>query len=122
MSDKKKIMTSGNLAFAEAMRQIDPDVVAAYPITPSTEIPMKFAEFAANGKVTSEYIAVESEHSAISACVGACIFDKSLRSTLRAIAKQAQQMVPLLIHRCLLINVVCKSSEKRDIKQVFVAY
>ncbi|MBR4401640.1 MAG: pyruvate ferredoxin oxidoreductase [Synergistes sp.] len=73
MSDKKKIMTSGNLAFAEAMRQIDPDVVAAYPITPSTEIPMKFAEFAANGKVTSEYIAVESEHSAISACVGASV-------------------------------------------------
>ena len=71
MSNKIKVMTSGNLAFAEAMRQIDPDVVAAYPITPSTEIPMKFADFVANGRVTSEYIAVESEHSAISACVGA---------------------------------------------------
>lgn len=71
MSNKIRVMTSGNLAFAEAMRQIDPDVVAAYPITPSTEIPMKFADFVANGRVTSEYIAVESEHSAISACVGA---------------------------------------------------
>lgn len=69
----KKVMTSGNLAFAEAMRQIDPDVVAAYPITPSTEIPMKFADFVANGKVNSEYVAVESEHSAITACVGASV-------------------------------------------------
>ena len=73
MSNKKKVMTSGNLAFAEAMRQINPDVVAASPITPSTEIPMRFADFVANGKVDSEYVAVESEHSAISACVGASI-------------------------------------------------
>lgn len=73
MLNKRKEMTSGNLAFAEAMRQINPDVVAAYPITPSTEIPVKFAEFVADGKVDSEYVAVESEHSAISACVGASI-------------------------------------------------
>jgi pyruvate ferredoxin oxidoreductase alpha subunit len=66
-------MTSGNLAFAEAMRQINPDVVAAYPITPSTEIPMKFAEFVADGLVDTEFIAVESEHSAITACVGASV-------------------------------------------------
>jgi len=73
MSDRHKEMTSGNLAFAEAMRQINPDVVAAYPITPSTEIPVKFAEFVANGMVDSEYVAVESEHSAITACVGASV-------------------------------------------------
>ena len=73
MSGKRAIMTSGNLAFAEAMRQINPDVVAAYPITPSTDIPVKFAEFVANGKVDSEYVAVESEHSAITACVGASV-------------------------------------------------
>ena len=54
MSNKKREMTSGNMAFAEAMRQINPDVVAAYPITPSTEIPVRFAEFVANGNVTSE--------------------------------------------------------------------
>lgn len=64
-------MSSGNLAFAEAMRQISPDVVAAYPITPSTEIPMKFAEFVADGRVDTEFVAVESEHSAITACVSA---------------------------------------------------
>ena len=70
---KHKVMTSGNLAFAEAMRQINPDVVAAYPITPSTEIPVRFAEFVANGEVDTEYVAVESEHSAITACVGASV-------------------------------------------------
>jgi pyruvate ferredoxin oxidoreductase alpha subunit len=69
----RREMTSGNLAFAEAMRQINPDVVAAYPITPSTEIPMKFAEFVADGRVDTEFIAVESEHSAITACVGASV-------------------------------------------------
>lgn len=70
---KRREMASGNLAFAEAMRQINPDVVAAYPITPSTEIPVRFAEFVANGEVGSEYVAVESEHSAITACVGASV-------------------------------------------------
>ena len=73
MSSKRKVMTSGNLAFTEAMRQINPDVVAAYPITPSTEIPMKFADFVANGQVDTEYVAVESEHSAISASLGASV-------------------------------------------------
>lgn len=62
---------TGNNAIAEAMRQINPDVVAAYPITPQTELAEEFAEFVANGKVDTEYIAVESEHSAMSACVGA---------------------------------------------------
>ncbi|MDR3331474.1 MAG: pyruvate ferredoxin oxidoreductase [Synergistaceae bacterium] len=69
----RREMSSGNMAFAEAMRQINPDVVAAYPITPSTEIPMKFAEYVANGQVDTEYVTVESEHSAISACVGASV-------------------------------------------------
>ncbi len=62
---------TGNEAMAEAMRQINPDVVAAYPITPATEIVMIFAQFVANGLVDTEYIPVESEHSAMSACVGA---------------------------------------------------
>jgi pyruvate ferredoxin oxidoreductase alpha subunit len=65
------IALEGNLAVAEAMRQIEPDVVAAYPITPQTEIVQKFAEFVANEQVRTEFVAVESEHSAISACVGA---------------------------------------------------
>ncbi|MEG1059564.1 MAG: pyruvate ferredoxin oxidoreductase [Clostridia bacterium] len=62
---------SGNEAVATAMKQINPDTVAAYPITPSTEIPQYFANFVANGSVTTEFIPVESEHSAMSACIGA---------------------------------------------------
>lgn len=62
---------SGNEAVATAMKQINPNVVAAYPITPSTEIPQYFSNFVANGSVDTEFIPVESEHSAISACIGA---------------------------------------------------
>ena len=62
---------SGNEAAAIAMRQINPDVVAAFPITPSTEIPQYFSTFVSNGAVDTEFVAVESEHSAMSACIGA---------------------------------------------------
>lgn len=62
---------SGNEAVAEALRQINPDVMAAFPITPSTEIPQYFSKFVANGQVDSEFIPVESEHSAMSAVIGA---------------------------------------------------
>ena len=62
---------SGNEAVAFAMKQINPDVVPAYPITPSTEIPQYFSNFIANGSVDTEFIPVESEHSAMSACIGA---------------------------------------------------
>ena len=65
------IARTGNEAMAEAMRQINPDVVAAYPITPATEIVMIFSGFVADGLVETEFVAVESEHSAMSACVGA---------------------------------------------------
>ncbi|MDD2574214.1 MAG: pyruvate ferredoxin oxidoreductase [Bacillota bacterium] len=62
---------SGNEAVATAMKQINPDVVAAFPITPSTEVPQYFSQFVADGEVDTEFVAVESEHSAMSACVGA---------------------------------------------------
>jgi pyruvate ferredoxin oxidoreductase alpha subunit len=62
---------SGNEAMAVAMKQINPDVVAAFPITPSTEVPQYFSTFVADGAVDTEFVAVESEHSAMSACVGA---------------------------------------------------
>ena len=62
---------SGNEAAAIAMKQINPDVVAAFPITPSTEIPQYFSTFVSNGLVDTEFVAVESEHSAMSACIGA---------------------------------------------------
>lgn len=61
---------SGNEAVAEALRQINPDVMAAFPITPSTEIPQYFSKLVANGQVDSEFIPVESEHSAMSAVIG----------------------------------------------------
>ncbi len=71
LTEKKKVAITGAVAAAEAMRQINPDVVAAYPITPQTEIMMTFAQYKADGLVDTELITVESEHSAMSACVGA---------------------------------------------------
>ena len=62
---------SGNEAVAHALKQINPDVMAAFPITPSTEIPQYFSTYVANGEVDTEFVAVESEHSAMSACIGA---------------------------------------------------
>ncbi len=62
---------TGNEAMAEAMRQIAPDVVAAYPITPSTQVVEVFSQFVADGRVPTNFVAVESEHSAMSACIGA---------------------------------------------------
>ncbi|HHH41721.1 MAG TPA: pyruvate ferredoxin oxidoreductase [Chloroflexi bacterium] len=62
---------TGNEAVATAMRQINPDVVAAYPITPQTSTVQTFASYVADGLVDTEFVTVESEHSAMSACVGA---------------------------------------------------
>lgn len=67
----KKDRLSGNEAVAIALRQINPDVFPAFPITPSTEIPQYFAAFVANGQVDTEFIPVESEHSSMSATIGA---------------------------------------------------
>lgn len=71
MKTKNLIALEGNQAIALAMKQINPDVVAAYPITPQTEIVQVFSEYVANGEVHTEFVTVESEHSALSACVGA---------------------------------------------------
>lgn len=65
------VALTGNSAAAEAIRQIHPDVCAAYPITPSTQIMEEFSQYIADGLVQTELISVESEHSAMSACVGA---------------------------------------------------
>ena len=69
MSKRERL--SGNEAVAFAMKQINPDVVPVYPITPSTEIPQYFSSFVANGTVDTEFVPVESEHSAMSAAIGA---------------------------------------------------
>lgn len=65
------VARTGNEAMAEAMRQINPDVVAAYPITPATEVVQLFSSFVHDGLVDTEFVPAESEHSAISACAGA---------------------------------------------------
>lgn len=62
---------SGNEAVAYAIKQINPDVMPAFPITPSTEIPQYVANYIANGDIDTEFIHVESEHSAMSATLGA---------------------------------------------------
>jgi pyruvate ferredoxin oxidoreductase alpha subunit len=71
VKDNVVVALTGNDAVAEAMRQVNPDVVAAYPITPQTELMHKFADYVADGDVKTEFVLVESEHSAMSAAVGA---------------------------------------------------
>jgi len=67
----KTLAQTGTSAMAAAMRQINPDVVAAYPITPQTAIVEEFSQMVADGAVKAELVQVESEHSAMSACIGA---------------------------------------------------
>ena len=66
-----KIALLGNAVIAEAMRQINPDVVPAFPITPATGIVQEFSKYIHDGILDTEFITVESEHSAMSACIGA---------------------------------------------------
>ncbi|MHC1608952.1 MAG: pyruvate ferredoxin oxidoreductase [Candidatus Methanofastidiosia archaeon] len=67
----KPMAISGNFAAAYSAKQINPHIVAAYPITPQTLMMEKFSEYVANGEVDTELVCVESEHSAMSACIGA---------------------------------------------------
>ncbi len=62
---------SGNEAVAHAIKQVEPDVMPAFPITPSTELPQFVSNFIANGEINTEFIPVESEHSSMSAAMGA---------------------------------------------------
>jgi len=87
---KKFVAKTGNEAIAEAMRQINPDVCAAYPITPATEIMQIFANFVADGLVNTELVTVESEHSAMSACIG------SAASGARTITATSSQGLALM--------------------------
>lgn len=68
MTNHQVLAINGDCAVALAWKQIDPDVCAAYPITPQTIIVEKFAEYVANGEVTTEFVCVESEHSALTLC------------------------------------------------------
>lgn len=66
-------IATGNKAVAAAVKEVKPDVVAAYPITPQTEIVEQIAEYVTSGELDSRYIPVESEHSAMAACIGASV-------------------------------------------------
>ncbi len=68
---RDRVAVTSNHAAAYAARDSEVDVVAAYPITPQTPAVEKIAEFIANGEMSAEYIPVESEHSALSALIGA---------------------------------------------------
>ena len=71
-ANQTRVVWDGNMAAAQAMRQAQIDVVAAYPITPSTPIVQNYSQFVADGEANDgEFVMVESEHSAMSACVGA---------------------------------------------------
>jgi pyruvate ferredoxin oxidoreductase alpha subunit len=67
----RRVALEASHAVAEAVRMADVDVIAAYPITPQTHIPERLAEMVANGELSAAYIPVESEHSAMSTCLGA---------------------------------------------------
>lgn len=84
-SQQTSRILNGNEAVALALKQINPDVFAAYPITPSTHIPEVFSSYVANGVVDTEFVPVESEHSAMSACIGAAA------SGARAVTATASQ-------------------------------
>jgi len=71
LNKNKKIALTGGFAVGEAITQINPDVMAVYPITPQTPIVEYFSQKQADGKADTEIIQVESEHSAMSACIGA---------------------------------------------------
>jgi pyruvate ferredoxin oxidoreductase alpha subunit len=85
---------TGNEAMAYAMKQVNPDVVAAYPITPATEIVQIFAQYVADGEVKTEFVAVESEHSAMSACIG------SAAAGARTMTGTSSQGLALMYEMC----------------------
>jgi pyruvate ferredoxin oxidoreductase alpha subunit len=71
MTKGKRVGLEGSFAIAEAVRMANADVIAAYPITPQTHIVERLSEMIADGDLDAEFVCVESEHSAMSACVGA---------------------------------------------------
>jgi pyruvate ferredoxin oxidoreductase alpha subunit len=116
---------NGGEAVAYAMRQVDPEVVAAYPITPQTFIIEKFSEFVADGEVNTEYINVESEHAALSACVGAsaagartatATSGPGLALMFEIVGVTSGMRLPVVMHLCSRalsapLNILCDHSD-----------
>lgn len=122
---KKRDRMSGNEAMALAIKQVNPDVMPAFPITPSTEIPQMVSTFIANGEIDTEFIPVESEHSSMSAAIGASAAGaRSLTATsscglafmweeLYIAASDRLPIVLCLVNRALTgpININCDHSD-----------
>ena len=116
---------SGNEAVAYGIRQVNPDVMPAFPITPSTEIPQMVSTYIANGEIDTEFIPVESEHSSMSAAIGAeAAGARSLTATSSAglalmweelllAASNRMPLVLTLVNRTLSgpININCDHSD-----------
>ena len=100
---KQKVMAlSGDEAAAYAAKQSDVDVVAAYPITPQTIIVEKFSEYVANGEVETEFVCVESEHSAMAASLSASV------TGARAFTATASAGLALM-HEMLFVTSGCRA-------------
>lgn len=121
----KRDRMSGNEAVAYAIKQVNPDVMPAFPITPSTEIPQMVSTYIANGEIDTEFIPVESEHSSMSAAIGAeAAGARSLTATsscglalmweeLLLAASNRMPLVLALVNRTLSgpININCDHSD-----------
>lgn len=97
----ERMPLSTNYAVAYAAKACDIDVVAVYPITPQVEVAERIGQFVADGELNAEYIPVESEHSALSACIGASA------AGARAFTATASQGLALM-HECLFIASACR--------------
>jgi len=92
----RQIALTGNDAGAEALKDVNPDVAAVFPITPQTELMHKFASYVNDGVVETELVPVESEHSAQSACFG------SAAAGARTITATSSQGLMLMAEICVL--------------------
>ena len=127
-------LLTGAGAVAEAMRQIDPDVVPVYPITPQTPMIEGFAKLVADGFASSELINVESEHSAMSAAIGAALAgartmtatsSQGLALMTEVVYVAASQRAPIVVamgNRALSgpINIHCDHSDSMLIRDAGV--
>lgn len=105
----KREVVTGHQAVANAMKQVSPDVVAVYPITPQSEIAQYYAQYVADGEVDTEIVTVESEHSAMSACVGSSVAGAR---TMTATASQGLALMVEIVYiaasmRCPIVMALC---------------
>ncbi|MBI4202613.1 MAG: pyruvate ferredoxin oxidoreductase [Chloroflexi bacterium] len=124
------VALDGATLVAYAMRQVRPDVVAAYPITPQTVITEAFSEFVANGEVETEFIQTESEHAALSACIGASAAGGRVQTATSGpgLALMWEVMyvasgnrLPIVMHLCARalsapLNILCDHSDVMGIR------